>query len=396
MKTKILFIALLCLALASAMAESLPALSIGEMTLRIDEVRQDAESVRLTLSCKNEGVTDREITLVAPTVNGSPACFDSGWGSAVLSLKAGEARRETVVLVPDRKENAIESISLRFVCAGTISSPLSLERHDGGWQAIAASSGGDGSEPPLVRAGTATAAPRECSVALHDQISPAQAAILDQAHAWICLKAKDGQQEAYLPFCRLSLTADESGGISGTYSGMAATCSASPLFPLYMEEGMADGDYSWAIGGIVLSGDAVFYADLSFVAACDAQDGIIIESSAVESPELGGVCENCPLPLFLEASVHHAAYGFTDKYGNVRAHECDGTTAVFDLAEPLTIDLRPASDLGEIYVYFEYWFTDGSAVLRAPVGLRDVSQSLSCPGSAICEIRGDHHVTASL
>lgn len=54
----------------------------------------------------------------------------------------------------------------------------------------------------------------------------------------------------------------------------------------------------------------------------------------------------------------------------ISRREVDGWETVLSLKQPLELNLRPAEELGEVYVYYEYWFDDGNTTVRTPVALR--------------------------
>ena len=359
---------LLCL-LSFALAEPARTLTTGGPELHVKEVRSDNETIRVTLSCNNESVTDQRIILLAPTVNGEETAFDDGWGTSEIYLKQGERLTVEIAILPVEAHNAPESASFRYVAQGVISEPVSMSRVRGEWQI----------DPPgdvpdtgrcLVEAGTAPANFSFQAVALSDRISPDEAAVLDSGWATVCLRGTDEENASCMPFCRIPVCVDESGAATATFSGMAVICAGAPSFPLNVEEPGDDNRRMWTVSNITLSGETVYFADLSFEMHCDNPTAVDIAGLTVDSPELGGVCTNCPFGLFSEAAVYLPAYTFNDDKGWTEAIEGAGEESVFSLDQPLTFDLCSAFDLGEVCVYYEYWFTDGSMTIHAPADLQ--------------------------
>ncbi len=367
MKRSCIYAVLLCL-LSFALAEPANTLPVKGIRLRVKDIRSDDETVQVTLSCNNESVTDQSVILLAPTVNGGEAVFGDGWGTSEINLKQGENLTAEIAILPVGAGNAPESASFRFIAQGVISEPVSMSCVGGEWQ-IDPPGGASDMARCLVEAGTAQTDPTFQAVELSDRISPEEAAALDSGWATVCLRRTDDENTSYMPFCRLPVCVDESGAATATFSGMAVICTLAPTFPLYDEESGDGVKRMWTVSNIALSGEAVYFADLSFEIHCDNPTAVDIANLAVDSPELGGVCTNCPFGLFSEATVYLPAYTFNDDKGWTEAKEGAGGERVFSLDQPLTFDLCSAFDLGEVCVYYEYWFTDGSATVHAPADL---------------------------
>lgn len=355
-------VALLCLPILSGRAEAPAILSCDGVTLSLKDVQGDGGWIDLSLLCENASEAEQSIILFAPAVNGADTMFASGWESLALTLEPGSLRNELITLRQTGGE--LERISLRAVCGGRITPQITLERRGGAWCVAA-----EGAvERALLEAGTAYAWPQSQSIALRDQMTEAEASALEQGYAVVCLMLADG--DSYIPFCRLPVQAEPDGRVQASYSGMTVTFTDNPSFPLPVEESSNDGDFQWRVSGIALSGDAVFFAELSCRIAQDPQGGVSVSQVELDSPELGGVCEGCPLGLFREAAVYLPSYAFSDEGDCTQKREVDGWEAVLSLEQPLGLDLRPAEELGEVYVYYEYWFDDGSTTVRTPVALR--------------------------
>ena len=358
---------LLCLMLACARAEA-PATPSGDAPALVPTAAQrQAGRLQISLACENNADADRTVLLLDPLVNGEIASFGNGWGSDEITLAAGQASTEVVELVSDRPDATVESASFRIACDGTVSAPLALEYVGDDWRLRTADAPGEADIPPLLAAGAACPAP--AGIALTDRLTEEQAALLDVGEAVVCLKVEDDAGVSYMPFCRVRMAVDGQGNARAIYSGVAPVFSADPATPIATAEDGRGETIACEAAGVELSGDAVYYAELSFGVRMDETGGVAIESTLVDSPELGGPCRSCPRDLFAQARVHHPCLRFEEKDGWTETRETGGRTAEYDLDEPLTVDLVPAAGLGEVCVYYEYWFTDGSMLVREPTPL---------------------------
>ncbi len=355
----------LCLLITPAVAEQSVILEENFLRVRLAQAENKAGEVRLLLVCENLEQTERTLILLTPTVNGSPSSFGNGWSSEELHFAEGETRKTEIVLRPDCPEEPIESASFRFLCESVISSPLTLTFSEDGWLLTAAAFANGGQEPPLMEETVGgTASGRNC-ILLTDQLSPREAEAFDSGRAVLCVHVEQDGQDCYMPFCSIPVSVDASGRVQAVYSGKAITFSSAPAFPLYTEECGQEDALSWNVSGIVLSGEPIFFAELSF--RLTAENGAPAFSSAVvHCPELGGDCVNCPQGLFSEAVLYHSLFLFLDEKGTVESQECAGQSMTLPLDQALEVMLRPAAEIGEICVYFEYYDSDGHMTLRMP------------------------------
>ena len=200
---------------------------------------------------------------------------------------------------------------------------------------------------------------------LSDRLSPEEAASFAYGRAILCVHVTEAGEDCFMPFCAIPVSVDEDGNAQAFFSGMALTLSSDPTFPLSTEEDGQSGASRWNANGIVLTGDPIFYAELSFLIT-EENGEVKLISTRVDSPEMYGECQNCPRALFSQGSAYHSYFAFSDEKGSVEAFEHSGPRLLIRLDEALSVTLRPASELGEICVYYEYWFTDGSVTLRMP------------------------------
>lgn len=353
------------LSISSAACEPSPLLTENKISVFLVQAECQDGRVQIRLSCRNDSVQKRNLILLDPLINGATANFISGWGSEEIDLKAGETREAEIVLLTEDPDQAIESASLRFFCEGYISSPCVLTFSSEGCMAVPASFAEGSDEPPLLDEILENAAGSVGQILLTDTLQPQETAHFDYGKAILCIHIKNEDGDYYMPFCAVSVTVDQNGCVQALYSGMAITLSSDTLFPLYVEESNVKDTSYLEASGIVLTGDPIFFAELSFQVSEENGETRLL-SSKVESPELHGECVNCPRVLFSEMSAYHSYITFLNGEGRVEIQESFGQSIVLPLDQALAVTVRPATDLGEICVYYEYYYTDGSVIFRMP------------------------------
>ena len=365
LKKSLAWALILCLLITPAAAEQSVVLEENFLRVRLAQAENKAGEVRLLVVCENTAQAERNLIIPAPKVNGYPASFGNGWGSAEIHLAEGEALETEIVLRPDHPEEPIDSVSFRFLCESVISSPCTLRFSSDGCR-LAAASFAEASQEPLLmeEAVNGTASGGSC-ILLTDQLSPREAESFDSGKAVLCVHVQEEGEDFYMPFCSVPVSVDASGGVQAIYSGKAVTFSSAPAFPLYTEENVREDALSWSVSGVVLSGEPIFFAELSFHLEADYETPAFL-SMIVHSPELDGEFVNCPLDLFSEAVLYHSFFTFMDEKGLVESQECAGRSIVLPLDRALKVTLRPATEIGEICVYFEYSYSDGHVALRMP------------------------------
>ena len=355
----------LCLLITPAAAEESVVLEENFLQVRLVQAENKAEEVRLLLVFENIADAERNLIILAPKVNDNPSSFGNGWGSTEIHLAKGETLETEIILCPDYPEEAIESVSFRFLCENVISSPFTLTFSSDDCQLTAASFAEANREPLLMEETVnGTVSDRSC-ILLTDQLSPREAETFDSGKAVLCVHVQEEGEDFYMPFCSVPVSVDASGGVQAIYSGKAITFSSAPTFPLYTEENVRKDALSWSVSGMVLSGEPIFFAELSFRLEADNDTPTLI-SMIVNSPELGEECVNCPLDLFSEAVLYHSFFTFIEEKGKVESQECTGHSIILPLDQSLKVMLQPATEIGEICVYFEYNYSDGHRTLRMP------------------------------
>ena len=118
---------------------------------------------------------------------------------------------------------------------------------------------------------------------------------------------------------------------------------------------------------MALSGEAAFYATLSFQLRQNEEGGMTAEDIVVSSDELGGECGNIPCALFDTVQTSREIWSVEELSPDSVWLEIEGSAdGIWNIEGPLRFRLVPAEELGEIVVCFEYFFKDGTDVIHPP------------------------------
>ena len=343
-------------------AESPSRLLLEDDSLRVTLLSAESvpEGISLQLSCLNR--TDRQETLhsLIPRMDGKDTVFISGWPGEDSLLPPGEETAVSLIICPaENQAETVLPVSLRFTFRGMLSTQaqiLSLAP-----EVTVSPASFDSGEPQIVRSEILSSLPAEnLSVQLRDRITPEQAALLDYGQAWICLESDEG----LLPFCCVRLQVDESGEASAFYSGRAACFEGDSLFPLSVREAGKEGTAEFTTREISMTGESVFYATLTLSVLQNPDGTWQLANQVLSSSELGGDCHQAPLGLLDQAEAVLPAVNPSDPVQSVSVR-----SVCYPLDEPLTLRIVRAADLGEIWVYYEYFFMDNSDIVHSPLPL---------------------------
>ena len=310
------------------------------------------------------------VYLIEPTFNDAPAAFQDGWNVARIDVEAGALQRIDVVVCSERADETPLGVALRYAAQGRISSPMTV-RCDGRAPTVTQATLDRGAEEPAILSdrpglsGPLLPAPQT----LRDRLSPSEMARLDYGQAVICLRRDTDRGPGLLPFCTLPVHVDGDGSVRAEYSGMAVTLAEAPDFPLSAVERGTDGSKVFSVSRVALFGDAAFYADLSFELRLAANGDVAPDEYTVSSDELGGAYHQVPCALFSELRSGHAIVQLTEEEGVLCPRPIDDCFLSVALKAPLSVLLRPAAELAEVYAYFEYFFTDNQSAVHAPFPL---------------------------
>ncbi len=361
---RILFM-LVCLALLgqAAAAEDTSLLARGGVSIGLISVETRPGEAELTLSLHNAGEDPCDISVFDARSDQSPASLMRGRADLHLSLDAGEAREETVLIQYDDPDALAASLSLRFSWAGWISGPLTVTLAGGGYAVSA--------EPPAEALfDTDVAVPAGASgqaVLIQDQLTEQEMAILDYGQARVCLRTENEAGETlFTPIVTIPLDVDASGRATGRYSGLMLRMDGVPDVPFRTVENAPDGPAALTATTISLTGEAIEYAEQTIDIALDG-DAARVTAQPVDAWETGGPCDPSPWDLYDQIYISHQMFTLTDAGGGaVSIRERDSLSSRTPLTGPIRLSLSKASDVGDVWVFCEYFFTDQTDVVRPP------------------------------
>lgn len=368
---KIIIAFLLALLFTTAASAEEPVL-LDDPYLSVELVDLHAEPgcAHLTLRCISTDDHPTTVTLLMPEVNGAPAGFRYGWPLEEIILAPSESQQVQITLETDMPDEIPQTLSFRFSRRGVISSPFCLQLDPQRILAPASFTLG-AEEPPLCR--KAVTAPEDLAayaILLQDALPTDKLPLLDYGRAQICLQMTVGDEEVLIPFTSILAEIDASGQVRAAYSGLALVCEDAPGFPLRTAESSAKLPLICSADGMSLSGTYVFYAALTFSLSPDpVTGGAEITGASVDCLDIPGMNEHTPLAMFDLLDVSHPMYTLHAENGRQVLRICGNHAMQKDLTEPLAFALVPVSTLGDIAIYFEFFFTDGTDVIHAPFPL---------------------------
>ena len=356
----------------------------------------------LHLLCSNDAEEARELLLITPQINGEMAGFDHGWGSCELTAEPGENISSEFSMVTDDPEEMPEILSFRFIEDGNVSSicRISLEE-----KMMETASFAAGKEEPLLVDPEIEVSDEISSqgTVFTDTITPEQVQMLDYGRALICVKQTVEDKEYLSHISTVEAAADPEGHVTASFSGLILQLAEDPDFVIPTLEnqvhrgvrplevtlfssqsrtagGTEDQDPSNGLvsasgqsslnGGaenMALSGEAAFYATLSFQLRQNEEGGMTAEDIVVSSDELGGECGNIPCALFDTVQTSREIWSVEELSPDSVWLEIEGSAdGIWNIEGPLRFRLVPAEELGEIVVCFEYFFKDGTDVIHPP------------------------------
>ena len=340
-----------------------PLLSCDALEAELLSAASNAGEATLTLKWANHTADEATILLFAPMLDGEPASFRYGWASEELRLPPSSKTESVVTLHADDPQLLARTLSLRFIQGDRVSGRAIITLAGGGTLLQAASFNPE-EEPRLVQ----SAIPWDTEASpllLTDALSPEQVALLDYGQLRICLRRTVDGQEELIPFAAIPAAVTEDGQVTAPFSGYAVVCSAASSMPLRTQETHADGLYTYAVGDIALSGPFIFYATLQLTVTANpqAQEATLTQLS-LDSPDAGCLLQSPPLCLFDTLTLSMPVYRAAQRESAYTLASTDVLSTTLPVETPLTFQLVPASTLGELSAYFEYFFLDQTDVIH--------------------------------
>ena len=321
------------------MAEGEPGTGEGTLSVKLERFEASSGMASMTLRLESRSAGSLRVYLVDPTFNGAPGAFSNGWNADEITVEANDARKIDISILPGHGEDLPETVSLRFAADGAVSSPMAIRRADDGFAVTEPVFDLPAGEP-LMQAdqpipGEVHESERRI---LSDKLSADEKARLNYGRAVICLRE------------------------TGTFS-------AAPDFPLSTVEAVQDGLRHFSVSRILLTGEAVFYADLAFELRQTADGALAFGGYSVNSEELGGAYHSVPRALFSGLSSANAVLTLDTHEGIVDARAVDDRFLSLPLESALEVEVKPSAALGEVYAFFEYHLADNRIIVHPPFPL---------------------------
>lgn len=327
-----------------------------DLSIRIESAEPEGDGVRLTLICLNRTEREESLLFLVPKTDGKDTVFGSGWPSEETVLPPGEKFTAGLTVLPAEGQERFSRISLRLSYRGRLSAEAELFPENP--EASVPAAFGE-TETQVIR-GEARTAPGEtpAPIPIRDRITAEETARLDYGRAWVCLR----REETLIPFCQILLQVDEEGNAEGTYSGLAVRFGEDGAQPLEILEEHSGEETVFRTEDISMTGESVFFATLQAEIRGKPETGFRVTRQTMESSELGGKYDQAPLGLLDTAEPVLRVMEKTEAPVDTISVE----TETVSLAEPLTVTVFPASGMGEIWIYCEYFFLDGTDTVHAP------------------------------
>jgi len=367
-------IALLMLAFllcsVQGMAEGEPGTGEGTLSVKLERFEASSGMASMTLRLESRSAGSLRVYLVDPTFNGAPGAFSNGWNADEITVEANDARKIDISILPGHGEDLPETVSLRFAADGAVSSPMAIRRADDGFAVTEPVFDLPAGEP-LMQAdqpipGEVHESERRI---LSDKLSADEKARLNYGRAVICLRETGNGEARFVRFCALPAVVNDDGSVYADYSGYTVTFSAAPDFPLSTVEAVQDGLRHFSVSRILLTGEAVFYADLAFELRQTADGALAFGGYSVNSEELGGAYHSVPRALFSGLSSANAVLTLDTHEGIVDARAVDDRFLSLPLESALEVEVKPSAALGEVYAFFEYHLADNRIIVHSPFPL---------------------------
>ena len=330
---------------------------LNEPDLRIEVISADVteEAAEIHLACENLGDREAQLLFLVPKTDGIDTVFGNGWPSEKVMLPPGEVFPADLTVYPAEDDESIREISFRMAFQDQLSTEGKLLL---GENIKCEPAGFSAQEEQMVREEISMAPDTKLQqILIRDQITEEELRKLDYGQAWICLR----EGETLIPFCSILLNADETGKTEAVYSGLALLFEGESQ-PLEVRERNEHGMVTLTGKEIGLTGESVFYATLQLTVNERESEPFRLIRQVLNSSELGGAYDRAPLLLADQAEPLLRVLEKNEAPVNI----IDTRSVFLSLDVPLSLRLVPAEELGEIWIYCEYFFTDQTDAVHAP------------------------------
>ena len=389
----ILALLILCMPVQAQDLVLLEEPDLPEITARIAE--SGPGCISLELKVHNEAQEDVELSLFDPLVNGQMASFDNGWGLMDITAAPGESDLPVQIFTDDPQEIP-ESFAMRFVSQEKISTlcTVQMEPEEAQTEPEEAQTEPEGAQTEPEEAQTE---PEELQTELEElQVEPAEflpaedprslvtgeveipekrtirykvytdkleadrAALLDYGQMVVLLRDPGSGLYRQVSTCELKCEAD--GRMKGSYSGLVLLEGWKGGGPIETIEEMGKRIITTK-DGLMLTGPEVFFARLNLTVDLTGEEPLV--RPRIFSDEFGGTCSAVPFDLFAQVQTGCVLW---ELQGDDAEHASLVKGAVqtqdFPVNAQLSFRMCPIEELGESIICFEYYFKDGSSLLR--------------------------------
>lgn len=336
---------------------------LEEEKLCINAVRISTQAGRVQLDMEMAaGQEEADILLFDPIINGELASFEDGWGlmEAVIP-PSGSDPACSIGILSDDPAQEIRTVSLRFIDQGRISTLCTIDVSKAEEEILPARFLSETEEGTLVSSKAGISKRQILYRTYRDQLTAEQMALLDYGQMVVLLK--DADSGLYRQAATCELETGKNGEIRASYSGLVLSADeeGSMLIETREEKGSR---VLTTKDGLSLTGTEVFFARLMLTADLNEQYPTI--RPQVLSDELGGSCSLVPCDLFEQAQTGTALWTLTTegKGGESTLVRGGIVTDQMQIKGQLDFFLLPAEELGNCTICFEYYFKDGTSLLR--------------------------------
>ena len=350
-----LLVWLIFLLVMPARADDVPLMAEPEIGAALSEACRTEKGIRLSLQYRNRMETEQNLLILIPKTDGMDTVFDSGWPSEEIVLPPGKDVSAELTILLAEGQDSFQSVSFRFAFGNHLSSETVIFPETPGKNIPASLSA---KEPQIVNQEVqADFSERPAPLVITDQVEKTKRALLDYGQAWVCLGA-DG---TLIPFCAIPLRVDDAGRAEGRYSGLAVCLENRKEQPLEVREEWEDERLRIQTSEISMTGESVFFATLKLDIQ-ETEEGFRLSRQTINSAELGGKYDQAPMGLLDTAEPLLKVM----ENNEAPVETIDVQTMQQPLDQPLTVHLYPAEEMGEIWIYCEYFFFDGTDIVHPP------------------------------
>ncbi|MBR0463195.1 MAG: hypothetical protein IJJ23_02260 [Clostridia bacterium] len=332
------------------------ALPAASVTVTDAQLQPGEAILSLTVGAVEGGT----ISLLDPRFNGEPAGFDRGDPDVQLDVLEDGGLDADVVIRSYDDDETCDSISFRVAGGGAILGTVCIQSSDKGWQVAESSP-----RSPLIVTEAAGPEAYPEPFRLGDTLPAERAALLDYGQAVVCLRQEDG---SFLPVCVLPAEVSDDGAVSASYSGLVLTLDDDSDVLFSLKESLGADGVVWESALNTLTGEAIEYAEMT-LALCRDPEGFRVTGQSFDAWETGGVCDFAPYDLFDTLLITQPLYAFEEKDGRTTLRQTGSRARRVDIDGPMSLRFQATEELGDVWVYFEFFFTDQTDDVHMPFPL---------------------------